>query len=304
MSADKDKARWTPQQVAQLKADYRLKTPEQIAHDLNLPARSVWRKITGLGLAATLTAEEKLARRRVTMATCGARGLETRARNGQSVWSDADVEFLRQAYVIEGRRVAEIAVQMERKPADVASKAHTLGFPAMRSEAALKAARDAERSERALLGHFIWTDERLATLRRLYGDEGQGAAAVAEALKCRPRDVSRKVHKLGLSAARPDEVKRAAKLAALQKGRAVKGARPVVDPDAPVVSDADLVAAFMARGKVTQLPPGHACGTTRWESMLGTARVSRGLTEHGRKAREAGRIAAARKADLYARGAA
>lgn len=40
---------------------------------------------------------------------------------------------------------------------------------------------------------------------------------------------------------------------------------------APQLTDAELIAKALEEGRVTVLPPGQACGTTRWEAALHTA---------------------------------
>jgi hypothetical protein len=110
---------------------------------------------------------------------------------------------------------------------------------------------------------------------------------------------------------RPESVTQAHWLAAAEKGREAlarglrskaQAVRPVQDPQ-PVQSDADLIAAAVAAGRVTQLPAGHACGTTRWEAALGTSRPVRALSRPDQRQR-AQRVAEARvRAQALAGGA-
>lgn len=154
-------------------------------------------------------------------------------------------------------------------------------------------------------GQFVWSEHRLSVARRMYVDELKLAPEIARALNCRPVDVSRKAHMMGWPSLRPPEFReaqrRATALANQAKGTAANIARaaaakalrpprqkkvamprpsaprpsvprPYIPPPTRAVSasDADLIAAAIAAGKITVLPPAIAPGLSRLEMEWGT----------------------------------
>lgn len=60
-----------------------------------------------------------------------------------------------------------------------------------------------------------------------------------------------------------------------------------IAPQGPQLSDAELIARALEAGRVTVIPTGHACGTTRWESALHTAYPAKALTTQAQRAKAA-----------------
>lgn len=133
---------------------------------------------------------------------------------------------------------------------------------------------------------FIWTDERKATMERLYVVDQLSPTEIAEQLGegCTSRTVIRRANRSGLSKLRDPEVtlrlrteaaNGGSRLWAEQRRRGAPGPHQVANtlgagrglPD-------DLRAAIqaaIAAGKVTILPPGCAAGISVWEDALHTA---------------------------------
>jgi hypothetical protein len=191
------------------------------------------------------------------------------------------------AYLVEDRSVAEIAADLGKSARVISRKVLALDLwarltPAQRVERKAKTARQAGTVglvKRGAGGQFIWTEARLADLRRLYVDQGRQPSDIAAALGCRARDVSRKASDLGFHALRSEEVRRGQQLAVLSRAwRAAAASRRVRREEAEReadrvarLSDAELIARAVAAGRVTVLKPGYARGTTRWEGHLHTS---------------------------------
>jgi hypothetical protein len=71
------------------------------------------------------------------------------------------------------------------------------------------------------------------------------------------------------------------------KREAKQAAHDLLHPPIIQLSDAELIAKAMEAGKVTVLPTGHACGTTRWEAALHTSYPARALTSQEQRQRAA-----------------
>ena len=134
-------------------------------------------------------------------------------------------------------------------------------------------------------GQFIWTDERVRELHQRYVVNHESASAVAKAMGCEQRSVSRKASELGFSAMRPKHLRTADRLRGAATGREVmatdRASRPVV-VYVPR-SDDDLIAAALAAGRVTYLPPGQACGLSYWEIALKTAFPARPISTQAQR---------------------
>jgi len=151
-------------------------------------------------------------------------------------------------------------------------------------------------AKRAEAGEFIWSPQQVADLRRLYVTELRSASEIAVIIGCQPRDVSRKAYNAGLTRFRDASVRQRDRLRAQQlasaraaRSRALAALQPKDTP--PVVSDADLIAAAVAAGKVRQLPPGQACGLTGLERYLWASPPITGRVEHRARGRARKRAA-------------
>jgi len=236
---------------------------------------------------------------------------------GQFRWDSARTAQLVIDY--QTQSVEAIARKMGVGVRVVAHKAARLGLWAQlppeeqqRRKAVILADMQARSLERrAERGQFVWTPDRLAELRRLYLVEGFSPAGAAAVVGCRVGDVRRKVSQLGWVDLRPPERRIAERKAGRLAGVALVAQQRAAERRAPAeragaerqAGDADLVAAFIAAGKVTQLPTGHACGITRWEAALAPARAPAGLSAQRRRQRDSARISAAEKAHQFAVGA-
>jgi len=255
--------RWSAPQTARLKADYPTKTADVIAAEMGVDRRVVSRKVSQLGLWALLSEDERLRRKRDIAAAMAATGLEKRGQGGQFIWTDARQVMLRLLYLVEAKSAADIAKVMGCRPHDVSRKAHLMGLTTLRDPEVRAAEREAGRQK------------------------GVVASALARAGKRPPMVVSR-------PAVRPAVVRSAPKA-----GR-VAGAAVAVRSGP---SDAELIARALAAGKLTVLPPGHACGTTRWETALHTVSLAPALSSDRHRQRAARRREASVRAASYVGGA-
>ncbi len=116
-------------------------------------------------------------------------------------------------------------------------------------------------------------------VRREYVELGRPAKDVGAMLNITGTSVRRIAHENKMGRPRRMQAINAgnavrAYLAAHPRPRKEPVPRRFVEPISKLISDDDnlLIADFMANRTVTILPPGRACGTTRWEDLLGTAR--------------------------------
>ncbi|MDB5458133.1 MAG: hypothetical protein JWP92_3718 [Caulobacter sp.] len=121
---------------------------------------------------------------------------------------------------------------------------------------------------------FVWTDDRLDQLKRLYLVEVGAAEAVAAVIGCSRKAVVQKANLLGYGAER-----RAVRKAMAKRPRRCR--RKAVVLVGPAATDAELVAAAVAAGRVTILPAGHACGTSTWERAMGVTARPPGMSWNG-----------------------
>lgn len=220
-------------------------------------------------------------------------------------WTDEAETALSVAY-LGGETSALIAARLGIDRRVVSRKVSKLGLNGMLSPAARLArkrhdvatAQTRSMAAREARGQFIWTADREAELRRRYGVEMASAGEIAQAMGCSQKSVSRKVCDLGLSALRGPQARLADTLRGAAQGRAALAAtRAGLTPSNRVaVPDAELIAAFLAAGRVTQLPPGHACGITRWEGLLRTALPPRPSAEAIAEQKRCGQAAHAARA--------
>ena len=137
---------------------------------------------------------------------------------------------------------------------------------------------------------FYWSAPgRLERLKVGY-EAGELAKVIAADIGCTPRQVVKKASELGYSAGRSPEAEAAHKAAIGELSRATNARRwarrrpsapaqaatqpQTVHPPPPPLTRGELdrlVAEAVAAGKVTVLPPGQACGLSRWEQALKTA---------------------------------
>lgn len=203
-----------------------------------------------------------------------------------------------------GETSAQIAARLGVDRLVVSRKVSALGLNAKlssearlaRKRATVAAVQAKGLAVRQTRGQFIWTAERLAELHRRYVVDQARAGVIACAMGCDQKAVSRKVCDLGLAALRPVHLRQVDRLRGAQSGRAVQAAARAAP--APTLTDSELIAAAVAAGRVTHLPPGHACGTTRWEAMLQTARPPRPSAEAVAAQRRIGMAAHAARAAL------
>ncbi len=129
-------------------------------------------------------------------------------------------------------------------------------------------------AKRSATGEFVWTAEQVERLRRLYVVDLLSAADIAVEIGCKPRDVSRKAFNTGLTRQRDASVRqrdrmRAQHLAIIRAAEVRAVAREAALNGTPKPqTDAELIAAAIAAGKVQRIPPGHACGLTGLERYL------------------------------------
>jgi hypothetical protein len=125
-------------------------------------------------------------------------------------------------------------------------------------------------AKRGAAGEFVWTPEQLARLRRLYVVELLSASEIAALIGCEPRAVSRKAHTTGLTRLRDVSVRQRERLRAQQlaSARAAEARAAERDAAPKPATDAELIAAAVAAGKVRHIAPGHACGLTGLERHL------------------------------------
>jgi hypothetical protein len=146
---------------------------------------------------------------------------------------------------------------------------------------------------RAEAGEFVWNDERLADMRRLYVAELRSASEVAAILGCKPRDVTRKAHDSGFTKLRDGLARQRDRLRAQQLAsqRAAEARARERDATPPPPTDAELIAAAVAAGKVRHLPPGQACGLTGLERDLWASPPLSGRIERPARGRARKRVA-------------
>ena len=106
------------------------------------------------------------------------------------------------------------------------------------------------------------TEAKREIVQREYIDLGKSASVVGAMMGLTERQVRKIAYSAGM--VRSPEVARANAIA----NKPVRV--PTVKPE-NAVSDADLIADFIARKGVTKLADGIACGLTRWEGQLHTA---------------------------------
>lgn len=255
--------RWSAAQTARLKADYPTQTADEIATAMGVPRRVVSRKVSQLDLWALLPEEERLRRKRAIVAAMAATGLEKRGQGGQFIWTEARQALLRRLYVVDRKSAADIAKVMGCRPHDVSRKASLLGLASLRP----------------------------AEVRVIERESARQKGVVASALaRARGRAV------------KPAPILRERSVRALP-GPMFARARVTTVAVRSGPSAAELIAGALAAGKLTVLPPGHACGTTRWESMLHTASLAPALSSDRHRQRAARRREASARATAYVGGA-
>jgi hypothetical protein len=250
---------WTPAERATLHArSLAGAAPGEIAVEPNMTAKTVSAQIERLGLEAKPETE-----------TC-----EPRRR-----WSADALAALREGY-LSGLPIAVIAERLKERPKVVARKAQTLGLHALISPEALslrEAARQVQVRQGFQARRAVQTaasQARDAQLRHLLIVERVSYAAAGEALGCSKTACQRAAKRLGLDLERDQlieqERREIIRLQAVELARRHAARRAEEATSAPArVSDADLIAAAVAAGKVTIVPAAHAVGITAWERATG-----------------------------------
>lgn len=152
-------------------------------------------------------------------------------------------------------------------------------------------------AKRAVAGEYVWTPDQIDRLRRLYVVDLLSAAEIAEEIGCKPRDVSRKAFNTGLTRLRDASVRhrdrmRAQHLAVTRSAEVRAAAREAASrATAEPKTDAELIAAAIAAGKVQHIPSGHACGLTGLERYLWASGPLTGRIERKVRGKARGRAA-------------
>lgn len=315
--------RWTKAQTARLKADYQIETAGEIAARMGVPRRVVSRKISQLGLWDLLPEEERLRRKREILAALATAGLERRGEGGQFIWTPERQARLRELYLVERKGAGEIAKIMGCRPQDVSCKACALGLGALRPKA-LRAAEREDARRAATLAAALARAEKRALKRAEQENKRRAALLAAASARAEKRELKRGA---GVDARRSATLAAALARAGRRALKPVVAVRecsilPAVQPtDRPAArlkparsrvaaaavknrpDDSELIARALAAGKITVLPPGHACGTTRWEAALHTVSRPPSLSSDQRRQRDTRRAEAAVRAAGYAGGA-
>lgn len=181
--------RWTAEAVALARREHLAgRTRTEIGRMLGVGPRVVARKIEALGLAKSLSAEERRKRKLLTTKAAQAAGIAKRAADGEFIWTPQRLVELRRAYVIEEQSVSQIAAVLGCRPHDVSRKVHLTGMTIGRSDAARRRERSAAQA--------LATEARRAKAVRIASDAELIAKAVADGRVTRIPDG----HACGISA--------------------------------------------------------------------------------------------------------
>jgi len=154
------------------------------------------------------------------------------------------------------------------------------------------------------------TEAKRAIVYEHYIVQGKPAIAVAPLLGLTERQVRKIADGAGWKRPREFWIKNAKEGSAkasesrrktwAAKREAKQAAHDLLHPPIVQLSDAELIAKAVEAGKVTVLPPGHACGTTRWEAALHTSYPTKVITTEDQRKRAARIMEAKGRTKAYA----
>lgn len=141
------------------------------------------------------------------------------------------------------------------------------------------------------------TEAKRAVVYEHYIVQGKPASAVALLLGLTDRQVRKIADGAGWKRDRETWLKNSKEAAAAAAKtrkktwavkREAKQAEAIrLNPPIVQLSDAELIAKAVEAGKVTVLPAGHACGTTRWEAALHTSFPTKSISTEDQRKRAA-----------------